>query len=273
MKREIKRIQESRNGVQFIISPEVREELKPLVFFDGGKFTRNDNGFEIGFHPHSGIGIITYFHGTDLHHKDSANNSGVVLDGGLQWIQAGKGVWHQEGYHRKQSDKSNQEWTGSIHQLWLQLPPKIEEGVVEYNNLTKEELYVNGNVKVVVGSYQGIVSKMKVPVNMTYLDVCLKAGETWHFQTPKGQTTGFIFTRDGEVKVGDTLLENSKMAILEHNDGEITIKAISESSNFIVVVAKPTEHDVVVKGGQIHTNIFALERSYNVIQELGKTLH
>ena len=71
LERGIKKIQEPRNGVQFVVSPDTREELKPLVFFDAGKFTRDDDGFTIGYHPHSGIGIVTYFHGTDLHHGDS----------------------------------------------------------------------------------------------------------------------------------------------------------------------------------------------------------
>ena len=72
--RNLDRIQNPGNGIQFVISPDTREDLKPIVFFDAGKFTRSDDGFTIGFHPHSGIGIITYFHDTDLHHKDSRNN-------------------------------------------------------------------------------------------------------------------------------------------------------------------------------------------------------
>ena len=150
--RKIKRIQHPRNGIQFVVDSPTIEELKPIVFFDAGKFTKSDDGFTIGFHPHSGIGIITYFHGTDLHHKDSGMNDGIIHDGGAQWIRAGGGVWHEEGYHRKH-DSNERTWTGSIHQLWMQLPPEFEESEVEYVNLKKKEIPVVDNVKILAGEY------------------------------------------------------------------------------------------------------------------------
>ncbi len=273
MKREVKRIQEPRNGIQFVLYPETREELKPLVFFDGGKFKRNDEGFTIGFHPHSGIGIITYFHHTDLHHKDSSNNPGVVYDGGAQWIQAGKGVWHEEGYHRKYNATDLGEWEGSIHQLWIQLPPDFEEGEVKYRNLNPEELPWVENVKVLSGEYLGVKGPMNVPIKLTYLDVYLNEGETWSFDTPKGQTTGFVFTRDGELTIGNTIIPNSKLAILEHNEGLITANAVGKESNFIVVLAQPSQEDVVAQNGQIHTNRASLQRSAEHIKSIGKNIN
>lgn len=272
MKREVKRIQEPRNGIQFIVYPETREELKPLIFFDGGKFKRDDDGFTIGYHPHSGIGIITYFHNTDLHHKDSSNNPGLVYDGGAQWIRAGKGVWHEEGYHRKHNSQNSGEWEGSIHQLWIQLPPDFEESDVEYRNLNENEIPWVENVKVLAGEYKGVKGPMNVPVNLTYLDVYLKEGESWKFNTPSGQKTGFIFTRDGELRVGDTLVPNSKLAVLEGNEGEISVSAEGRESNFIVVLAAPSTEEVVVQGGQIHTNKESLERSAQHIEKLGLAL-
>ena len=242
------------------------------MFFDAGKFTKSDDGFTIGFHPHSGIGIITYFHGTDLHHKDSGMNDGIIHDGGAQWIRAGGGVWHEEGYHRKH-DSNEKNWTGSIHQLWMQLPPEFEESEVEYANLKKNELPWVDNVKILAGEYKGIKGKMKVPFNMTYLDVYLKEGEEWEFETPKGQTTGFVFTRDGNVSVAGEMLQNSLMGILEHNDGIIKVKAESKESNFIVVIAEPSAYPIVSSGSQIHTNRESLERSRKRIGEIGVNVH
>mgnify|MGYP000207761188 CR=1 FL=1 len=270
--RKLKRIKEARNGIQFIVSQEVRDELKPIVFFDAGKFTKDDDGFTIGLHPHSGIGIITYFHGTDLHHKDSGHNNGIIHDGGAQWIRAGKGVWHEEGYHRKHNASNTDEWTGSIHQLWIQLPPDFEESAVEYENLTREEIPVVENVKILSGEYKGVKGKINVPVNMTYLDVYLKKGESWSYQTPEGQTTGYIFTRDGSVQVGGESIPNSKMGILEHNSGLIEVETVEEDAAFILVTSEPSPYPVVSRGGQIHTNLESLEKSLHEIQRTGKNL-
>ena len=272
MKRTIRKIQEPRNGIQFIVYSETRKELKPLVFFDAGKFKRSDDGFTIGFHPHSGIDIITYFHGMDLHHKDSSNNPRVVYDGGAQWIRAGKGVWHEEGYRRKQETPENVEWEGSIHQLWIQLLPEVEESEVAYRNLSLEEIPRVGNVKVLAGKYNGVLGPMKIPIQMTYLDVYLKEGETWKWHTPKGQSTGFIFTRDGELEIANEIIPNSRMAILEHNEGVIEANAVSPNSNFIVVLAEPSTYNQVVQGGQIHTNLNSLKRSAAHIHAIGQGL-
>lgn len=270
--RRLKRKQAPKNGVQYIISNAVRQELKPLVFFDGGKFERNDDGFTVGYHPHSGIGIITYFHGTDLHHKDSAMHYGVINDGGVQWISAGKGIWHEEGYHRKADDASKNNWTGTILQLWLQLPAEWEESDAEYLNVPQEEIAEVGEVKVITGRYGNLDGSIKVPVNMTYLDVSLKKGEQWFFDTPAKQTTGFMFTRDGGIQVGEDALEEGEMGILEHNDGRIEVTAISNRSNFILVIAEPSVESTIARNGQIHTNEAALERSYKHIVSLGKAL-
>ncbi|UTW65434.1 pirin family protein [bacterium SCSIO 12643] len=271
-KRGLLKFQEPRNGIQYIVNTDIRTELKPLVFFDAGKFTRSDDGFTIGYHPHSGIGIITYFHGTDLHHKDSADHPGVIHDGGMQWIRAGKGVWHEEGYHRKHNAQTTGEWTGSIHQLWIQLPPELEESEVVYENLPSDEIAVHDHVKVLAGTYQGVKGKIDLPIEMTYLDVSLKAGETWKFETPKGQTTGFVFTRDGAIKLNEELIENNKMAILEHKEGVLQVEAHNENSNFIVVLAKPESYPSVTHGGQIHTNEESLLRSLEHIKKIGGDL-
>jgi redox-sensitive bicupin YhaK (pirin superfamily) len=271
--RGLLKFQEPRNGIQYVVQPEIREELKPIVFFDAGKFKRMDDGFTIGYHPHSGIGIITYFHGTDLHHKDSADHPGVIHDGGAQWIRAGKGVWHEEGYHRKHNVKQTGEWEGSIHQLWIQLPPEFEESEVEYSNLSSDEIPMVNNVKVLAGEYQGVKGKINLPIEMTYLDVFLEEGEVWEYETPKGQTMGFIFTRDGELKINGDMVGNSKMAVLDHKDGRITVEAKSLNSNFIIVLAKPETYSTVTQGGQIHTNTMSLQRSEENIKKIGKELY
>ena len=89
MKRKLKRLQPGHNGFQYILEQSVREELSPVVFFDAGMLNRHDQGLHFGMHPHSGIGIITYFEGADLVHDDTGDHGDVIRDGGLQWINAG----------------------------------------------------------------------------------------------------------------------------------------------------------------------------------------
>ncbi|MEM7371155.1 MAG: pirin family protein [Bacteroidota bacterium] len=266
MKRTLKRLQQPRKGIQYIIHPETRAELSPFAFFDAGSMSRQDDGLFIGMHPHSGIGIITYFEGGNLVHDDSGKNDNVILDGGVQWIRAGGGVWHQEHYVKKAETHSSS-WNLTLHQLWMQLPPEWEESEVAYQNIQPEQLPIVDNVKVVVGSYLGQDSPLQVPYNMTYLDIRLKASEHIYLETPKGQTTGFVFPRSGDLSLHGNRLPLNHLSILESNEGGMEFSAQTDTQ-FVLIMAEPQSYPILTQGGSIHTNQAALERSFERIQQI-----
>lgn len=271
MDRKLKRLQPGLNGIQYIVSPETRKELSPFVFFDAGAMQRNDDGLFIGMHPHSGIGIITYFEGANLQHDDSGENENVIRDGGVQWIRAGGGVWHQENYVKKPEVKSSV-WDMSLHQLWFQLPPELEESEVEYFNLQPEMLPIVNNVKIIAGEYGGEKSPLEVPFNLSYLDINLNAGESFNFKTPKGQTTGFIFPRKGNLELFGETVPLSNLSILENNEGELSILAKTKSE-FVLVITEPQNYPIITQAGSIHTNVDSLKRSNTRIREIGGKIY
>src|ERR1700691_2916183 len=77
-----------------LMSPgDLGQRLKPFVFLDlfdnGGKpFT----GF--GLHPHSGIATLTYMAQGNVSYEDTNGATGLLPEGGVEWMRAGKGVWH-----------------------------------------------------------------------------------------------------------------------------------------------------------------------------------
>ena len=271
MKRGLKQLQTPRNGIQYIIYPETRQELSPFAFFDAGTMSRNDEGLFIGMHPHSGIGIITYFEGADLMHDDSGENDNTIPDGGVQWIRAGGGVWHQENYIKKKTVKT-ESWPLTIHQLWMQLPPELEESEVEYQNIKPDTIPVVSGVKIIAGTYKGESSPLQVPYNMTYLDIELQAGETFEFQTPKGQTTGFIFPRKGQLNLYESTVPLGHLSILENNEGLIKLTAAS-NSKFVLLMAAPQHYPSITYGGSIHTSDAALDRSIKRISNIKHTFN
>jgi len=153
------------------------------------------------------------------------------------------------------------------YQLWLQLPPELEESEVEYQNFQPEAIPVKDGVKIIVGEYNGMKSPLKTPFELTYLDIHLAVGEKFYFESPAKQTTGFIFLRQGEVELhGDSVLTNS-LAILETNAGEISIASQSDSK-FVLLLSQPSNHSIVTYGGSIHTNHESLNRSLANIQKI-----
>ncbi|RDJ05814.1 pirin family protein [Rhizobium grahamii] len=48
----------------------------------------------VNIHPHSGIATVTVLPEGDLFRKGDWGN-GVLDYGGVEWMQAGRGIWHQ----------------------------------------------------------------------------------------------------------------------------------------------------------------------------------
>ena len=59
--------------------------------FDYGT-TRLPNGFPD--HPHRGFEAVTYNIKGTLYHEDSKGHQGVIKEGDLQWMTAGRGIVH-----------------------------------------------------------------------------------------------------------------------------------------------------------------------------------
>jgi len=218
-------------------------------------------------HPHSGIGIITYFEGANLLHEDTTGQPLVLKEGGQQWIKAGAGVWHDEHYQRLAETQG--EWLLTIHQLWVQLPKDEELAKPHYYNNPPEKTPMVGKAKVIAGSYQGQISPLPIVHDLTYLDVTLEAGEEFTYPTPSGQTRGFIFPRRGSLKVGEQVLPHGKLGILEEQEGNVTVLAL-EATSFVMVTAAPQNTPVVTGGGSIHSTQEALESSRKELQKIGR---
>src|SRR5579871_6922012 len=106
--------------IRRLISPHhVGELTKPFVFLDlfeseGGEFS----GF--GLHPHSGIATLTYVAEGSVNYEDTNGARGSIESGGIEWMRAGRGVWHGGGGDTPGGTRG--------FQLWLSLPPDLELG-------------------------------------------------------------------------------------------------------------------------------------------------
>src|SRR6266446_10511329 len=80
-----------------LMSPsDLGQTLKPFVFldiFDADESTSHAMG-EMPVHPHSGIATVTVFTEGHMRYADPAGGSGKLEYGGVEWMRAGRGVWH-----------------------------------------------------------------------------------------------------------------------------------------------------------------------------------
>lgn len=248
-------------------------EFAPFALFDAGRVPNDrpeNEPLDIDWHPHSGVATITFPYDCNLQHSDSAGNSGVILDQGLQWMSSGKGIWHKETYVPVKDSQSKIKPFG-IMQLWLMLDPEEEAKEPSYFNLQPKKIPQvkdeKGNItRILLGEYQDIPALNRIKHNASYLDVYLKKGQAWRYQPVKKQIRGFVYPRVGSLKIGDEKIRSEQLALLEESENGLEILAI-EDCQFVVALVEPWPHPVVQHYGQIHTSTSALKLGSEHIQK------
>ena len=80
------------------------EILKPFVFLD--LFDYEGEAFNAGLHPHSGIAALSYVAEGAVSYIDPDNVRGTVPAGGVEWMQAGRGMWHGGGLDKAEAARA-----------------------------------------------------------------------------------------------------------------------------------------------------------------------
>ena len=247
-----------------ISTQKLRDRLKPFVFLDHFD-VRSRRPWGFPFHPHSGVATFTYPYTADLDHKDTGGNRGVLRKDGVQWMAAGGGVWHEEYY---------QPSSGQVEglQLWLVLPPDMENGPVRYQAADASELPQVGNTKVLAGAFGEARSPVVTPYPFNYFDVKLKPGTTWRFTPPKGHDVAWAYTASGGGNVSGRAVGAGHLVVFDRTEGEVVITAGKQPLRFAFASAKQTPWPVVVGRGSMHTSREALQKGHARIQQIGRSL-
>ena len=120
-----------------------------------GELPEPDGSFA---HPHRGIVTFTYVMEGALTHFDSLGNNSTVTAGGVQWMNAGNGIIHDE-----MLATSVRRDGGVLHafQFWINLPVPNKNEPAQYMPVASQDLPVallaggRGEIKVLLGDYDG----------------------------------------------------------------------------------------------------------------------
>jgi redox-sensitive bicupin YhaK (pirin superfamily) len=221
--------------------------LKPFVFLD---LFDNDGipskGF--GLHLHSRIATLTYLAGGSVRYEDTNGATGLLPAGGVEWMQAGAGVWHGGGAGNPGRTRG--------FQLWVALPPKLELGPSISLFLDPEAIQHDGPASVLLGSYGSATGPIEAPSPINYLAVRLKEGERWRYRPPAGHTVLWVAVGSGAVAVPDEL-QYGDLAAFEPSNDAIEVEAQSDAE-FVVGSAVRHDHDLVLGYYSVHTSADAL---------------
>ncbi|MEK6419357.1 MAG: pirin family protein [Burkholderia gladioli] len=237
------------------------QQLKPFVYLDLVE-TATANAPKFPKHPHSGIATVSVVTKGSMRFNHPTEGKGVIAYGGLEWMRAGGGIWHGD------EASAGDEPTVQAFQLWIALPPELENGPSLTQFIEAQHTSTVGPARVLVGEYGGAKSPAQSPAGITYLEVTLSAGETWRFQASPGQTVTFIALAQGDVTTAADSIEAGELAAFEPGEAPISLRAGSSGAVFVLGAAVPHPYDLILGSHSIHTSAAALKAGEERIAEL-----
>lgn len=231
-----------------VVDRALHRRLDPFLMLDAFGTDRPED-YIAGFpdHPHRGFETITYMIAGRMRHRDSAGHEGLLENGGVQWMTAGRGVIHSEMPEQEQGAMEG-------FQLWLNLPARDKLAEPWYRDFPNAAIpqftTADGvTVRVIAGESQGVAGAVRREVTEPLiLDLHLPAGSR-HAQSLPAAANAFLYTYRGEVAVGGGAVPAGQLAIFANSataDG-VVIEA-ARDSRVLLVAGQPLGEPIVQYG-------------------------
>ena len=251
-----------RGPITRLMSPsDVGELLKPFVFLDHAEVPYTGPAFA-GIHPHSGIATLTTVLQGGLAYEDTTGKQGQVPTGGLEWMKAGAGVWHDGGALPGEPLR--------VFQLWVALPPADENSPPESQYISPHDVQQDGPVRVILGRYGSARSVIRAPDGMDYFHVQLKDGERWSYTPPPGYGVAWLAVDTGRLHASQ-MVGPGQLAVFEQGEQTVEVRAEGPTS-FVFGAAVKHPHPLVLGYYSVHTSREALARGETEIDRIGERL-
>ena len=231
-----------------VLSGRLQKRLDPFLMLDAFG-SDNPDDYIAGFpdHPHRGFETVTYMLAGHMRHRDSAGHEGLLENGGVQWMTAGRGVIHSEIPEQEDGVMEG-------FQLWLNLPAQRKMTAPWYRDFPSDAIpeYVTPQgvtVRVIAGSSNGVAGAVTREVTEPlYLDIHVPAGAEFSTALPETHNA-FIYVYRGAVTVDGEQVASRRMGILSNTpkaDG-VTLSA-AEDARLILIAGKPLNEPIVQYG-------------------------
>jgi hypothetical protein len=224
-----------------VLGQPMLKRLDPFLMLD--EFGSDDaQDYIAGFpaHPHRGFQTVTYMLNGKMGHKDSVGNKGVIQDGGLQWMNAGKGIIHEE---------MPQQTEGRMRgfQLWVNLPASEKMSEPGYQDIKSEDILEVSlgklsKARVLAGELFGVAGAVSTQaVKPQFYDVHASANESIALPVDSSHN-GFIYVYEGTISIENKTLNKGQLGVLSLGD-EIKFTT-SQDAKLILVTGLPIREPV-----------------------------
>ncbi|MCK9259993.1 MAG: pirin family protein [Azoarcus sp.] len=236
-----------------VLTQALQRRLDPFLMLDAFGSDRPDD-YIAGFpdHPHRGFETITYMIAGRMLHRDSAGHEGLLENGGVQWMTAGRGVIHSE-------IPQQEEGVMEGFQLWLNLPARDKLCAPWYRDFSAAELprFTTAEgvaVTVIAGRSHGVEGAvLRETTAPLYLDLHLPGGEGFVQSLPEGHNA-FAYVYRGEVTIGGEQVAAQRMAILGKVVGSDGVVLESDEPARVLLIAGQPLNEPIAQYGPFVMN-------------------
>ena len=235
-----------------LLSHELQERLDPFLMLDA--FGSDKPGDYIaGFpnHPHRGFETVTYMIAGRMRHKDSGGHEGLLQNGGVQWMTAGRGLVHSEMPEQEDGVMEG-------FQLWLNLPAKNKLCEPWYRDIQSDELPEITTdqdvlVRVIAGKSHGTQGAIRREhTEPLYLDLHFPKTDSTVFEQALPAThNAFVYVYRGELEIvqGEqaSKVPIKRMAILS-NEGDGLVLRAQANTRAILIAGQPLNEPIAQYG-------------------------
>jgi redox-sensitive bicupin YhaK (pirin superfamily) len=231
-----------------VLTQPLQRRLDPFLMLDAFG-TDNPQDYIGGFpdHPHRGFETVTYMIAGRMRHRDSAGHEGLLSNGGVQWMTAGRGVIHSELPEQEDGRMEG-------FQLWLNLAAKDKMRAPWYRDIQSAEIpefttAEDVKVRAIAGRSHGVDGAMqRETTEPLYLDLELPAGASFAQALPASHNA-FVYVYRGALEIGDTDVPAQRMAILANggNSDGVSLRA-AQPARALLIAGKPLGEPIAQYG-------------------------
>lgn len=231
-----------------VLTQPLQRRLDPFLMLDAFG-TDNPDDYIGGFpdHPHRGFETVTYMIAGRMRHRDSAGHEGLLQNGGVQWMTAGRGVVHSELPEQEAGRMEG-------FQLWLNLPAKDKMTAPWYRDIQSADIPEfrtpqGVTVRVIAGASHGVQGAVQREATQPlYLDLHLPDGARFDQVLPAAHNA-FVYVYRGEVVVGETVLPAQRMAIFKNQaDRDGVVLHARGDARVLLIAGQPLNEPIAQYG-------------------------
>ena len=235
-----------------VLSHDLQERLDPFLMLDAFG-SDNPGEYIAGFpnHPHRGFETVTYMIAGRMRHKDSGGHEGLLQNGGVQWMTAGRGLVHSEMPEQEEGLMEG-------FQLWLNLPAKNKLCEPWYRDIQSDQIpevtTTQGVlIRVIAGHSHGTDGAVqREATEPLYLDLQFPANDGVVFEQRLPSThNAFLYVYRGSLEVVQadkaTTVPVKRMAILTQ-EGEGLVLRAQANTRAILIAGKPLNEPIAQYG-------------------------